>query len=193
MVGAGRLRFCGHYCRPGEGARVKILWFPRLQYDVDRLHLVTWLEMARELERRGHEVHVAVAGLGARRRPAGSGCRCCASRACGCRSSRWPPGRSSRGTTRSGVPTWWCWTCTRRGWALPFARGRRRARWIVDNRSPIAHTSLPRGRRGGAAGGAHGGGLRAGAAPVRRHDHDPGGLSRPGGANLRRTSFSSYC
>ena len=40
---------------------MKILWFPRLQYDVDRLHLVTWKEMAQALERQGHDVRVAVA------------------------------------------------------------------------------------------------------------------------------------
>ena len=50
---------------------MKILWFPRLQYDVDRLHLVTWKEMAKALEQQGHAVRVAVAGIPKRETPPG--------------------------------------------------------------------------------------------------------------------------
>lgn len=125
---------------------MKILWFPRLQYDVDHLHLVTWLEMARELERRGHEVRVAVAGLPRGAAPPGW-IRLPLLRVKGLRLpffalaagvvfprqyAAWRPD-----VVVLDVYTAWL--------GLPFARSRRRARWIVDNRSPIAHTSLPRG------------------------------------------------
>jgi len=41
---------------------MKILWFPRLQFDIDKLHITTWREMCRELEKLGAEVKLAVVG-----------------------------------------------------------------------------------------------------------------------------------
>ncbi len=41
---------------------MKILWFPRLQFDIDKLHITTWREMCKELENRGVEVRLAVVG-----------------------------------------------------------------------------------------------------------------------------------
>src|SRR3990167_2062358 len=41
----------------------KILWFPRLQFDIDRLHITTWREMCGELEDSfGCKVKIAIAG-----------------------------------------------------------------------------------------------------------------------------------
>ncbi len=43
--------------------KMKILWFPRLQFDIDSLHLTTWREMCRELEQSFHcNVRIAIAG-----------------------------------------------------------------------------------------------------------------------------------
>jgi len=49
---------------PGVGARLmKILWFPRLQFDIDSLHITTWREMCRELKQSFHcNVKIAIAG-----------------------------------------------------------------------------------------------------------------------------------
>ena len=41
---------------------MKILWFPRLQFDIDRLHITTWKEMCDCLEHQGHQVRIAIAG-----------------------------------------------------------------------------------------------------------------------------------
>lgn len=42
---------------------MKILWFPRLQFDIDKLHITTWREMCRELEERWRcDVRIAIAG-----------------------------------------------------------------------------------------------------------------------------------
>ncbi len=41
---------------------MKILWFPRLQFDIDRLHLTTWKEMWREIKNSGHTIKIAVVG-----------------------------------------------------------------------------------------------------------------------------------
>lgn len=41
---------------------MKILWFPRLQFDIDRLHITTWKEMCDCLENNGHQVRIAIAG-----------------------------------------------------------------------------------------------------------------------------------
>ena len=42
---------------------MKILWFPRLQFDIDKLHITTWREMCRELEESWQcEVRIAIAG-----------------------------------------------------------------------------------------------------------------------------------
>ncbi len=42
---------------------MKILWFPRLQFDIDKLHITTWREMCRELEQRWLcDVRIAIAG-----------------------------------------------------------------------------------------------------------------------------------
>lgn len=41
---------------------MKILWFPRLQFDVDKLHITTWREMYREIKNLGHVVEIAIAG-----------------------------------------------------------------------------------------------------------------------------------
>jgi glycosyltransferase involved in cell wall biosynthesis len=42
---------------------MKILWFPRLQFDIDKLHITTWHEMCRELEHGwGHDIKIAIAG-----------------------------------------------------------------------------------------------------------------------------------
>jgi len=37
------------------------LWFPKLQYDIDFLHLTTWREMCAQLEKKGHEVKLGIA------------------------------------------------------------------------------------------------------------------------------------
>lgn len=41
---------------------MKVLWFPRLQFDTDRMHITTWREMCREMTAAGHQVRIAVAG-----------------------------------------------------------------------------------------------------------------------------------
>ena len=42
---------------------MKILWFPRLQFDIDKLHITTWREMCRELEQKWKcDVRIAIAG-----------------------------------------------------------------------------------------------------------------------------------
>lgn len=41
---------------------MKILWFPRLQFDTDKLHITTWREMCNALEKNGASVKIAVAG-----------------------------------------------------------------------------------------------------------------------------------
>ena len=41
---------------------LKILWFPRLQFDVDKLHITTWREMCGALERKEIKVKIAIAG-----------------------------------------------------------------------------------------------------------------------------------
>jgi len=41
---------------------MKILWFPRLQLDIDKLHMTTWREVCGELETLGHSVSIAIAG-----------------------------------------------------------------------------------------------------------------------------------
>lgn len=42
---------------------MKILWFPRLQMDIDKLHITTWREMCKELKRLGNTVEIAICGL----------------------------------------------------------------------------------------------------------------------------------
>ncbi|MBE7547357.1 MAG: glycosyltransferase [Planctomycetia bacterium] len=41
---------------------MKILWFPRLQFDIDKLHITTWREMCKEITNLGHHVEIAIAG-----------------------------------------------------------------------------------------------------------------------------------
>ena len=41
---------------------MKILWFPRIQPDINKLHLTTWREMCKELETLGCNVKVAITG-----------------------------------------------------------------------------------------------------------------------------------
>lgn len=41
---------------------MRILWFPRLQFDIDKLHITTWREMYREMEEKGTKVKIAIAG-----------------------------------------------------------------------------------------------------------------------------------
>jgi glycosyltransferase involved in cell wall biosynthesis len=41
---------------------MKILWFPRLQPDIEKLHLTTWREMCRAFESLGCTVKIAIAG-----------------------------------------------------------------------------------------------------------------------------------
>jgi glycosyltransferase involved in cell wall biosynthesis len=41
---------------------MKILWFAKLQFDIDRLHITTWREMSREINGLGHTLRLAVAG-----------------------------------------------------------------------------------------------------------------------------------
>ena len=41
---------------------MKILWFPRLQFDIDKLHVTTWREMYSALENNGVSVKIAIAG-----------------------------------------------------------------------------------------------------------------------------------
>lgn len=125
---------------------MKILWFPRLQYDVDHLHLVTWLEMARELEKRGHVVRVAVSGIPADATPPGW--------------IRLPL------LPVKGLRLLWFWLggyvafawhyfafrpdlvlldVQAAGFGFPLALLSRRATWVLDQRTPIAHTSMCRG------------------------------------------------
>jgi len=41
---------------------MRILWFPRLQFDIDKLHITTWREMYNELQNVGISVKIAVGG-----------------------------------------------------------------------------------------------------------------------------------
>ena len=41
---------------------MKILWFPRLQFDIDKLHITTWREMCSKIKSLGHHVEIAIAG-----------------------------------------------------------------------------------------------------------------------------------
>lgn len=41
---------------------MRILWFPRLQMDIDKLHITTWREMCKELRLLGHRVEIAISG-----------------------------------------------------------------------------------------------------------------------------------
>ena len=41
---------------------MKILWFPRIQPDIGKLHLTTWREMCKELESLGSTIRIAVTG-----------------------------------------------------------------------------------------------------------------------------------
>ncbi len=125
---------------------MKILWFPRLQFDVDRLHLVTWREMSRELEKRGHAVRVVVAGVPAAESPEGwirlplvrvKGLRLLGFWLAGCVVFAW-----QYLTFRPELVILDVYTA---GFGLPFAWARRRAAFLVDNRFPIAHTSIRRG------------------------------------------------
>jgi len=128
-----------------EIPHMKILWFPRLQYDVDRLHLVTWREMAWELKKQGHSVRVAVAGIPRNATPTG-----------------WIrlPLLPIKGLRLLGfwvfgtVAFLWQFLTIRpdlilldvqsAGFGFPFALFSRRTKWILDQRTPIAHTSTPR-------------------------------------------------
>lgn len=126
---------------------MKILWFPRLQQDTDRLHLVTWREMARALEARGHVVCVAVAGLPRADTPPGW--------------IRLPllriRGLRLAGFWLAGAPSFlWHWLRFRPDlvildvhsavFGFPLAVWPRRSVWLLDQRTPIEHTSVRRGR-----------------------------------------------
>ena len=41
---------------------MKILWFPRLQFDIDKFHIRTWKEMCDEIEAQGHMIEIAIGG-----------------------------------------------------------------------------------------------------------------------------------
>lgn len=41
---------------------MKILWFPKLDFDIDKLHITTWREMFKRLKDSGHHVDIAIAG-----------------------------------------------------------------------------------------------------------------------------------
>ena len=41
---------------------MKILWFPRLQLDIDKLHITTWREICKSLEEAGQQIVIAIAG-----------------------------------------------------------------------------------------------------------------------------------
>ena len=125
---------------------MRILWFPRLQFDVDHLHMATWREMALALERQGHCVRVAVAGISKRAAPPGW--------------VRLPlvpiPGLRVLGFWLCGYAAFlWQWLTFRpdlvildvhtAGFGFPMACLSRRATWLLDQRTPIAHTSLRRG------------------------------------------------
>lgn len=126
---------------------MKILWFPRLQYDVDRLHLVTWKEMAKALERQGHAVRVAVAGIPENETPPGW--------------IRLPliPAKGLRllGFALFGYAAF-LWQCLRfrpdlvlldvysAGFAAPAIWFFRDTTWLLDQRTPIGHTSQSRNR-----------------------------------------------
>ncbi len=49
-------------CLKEKSGKMRILWFPRLQTDIDKFHITTWREMCRELEEMGHDVKIAIAG-----------------------------------------------------------------------------------------------------------------------------------
>lgn len=130
---------------------MKILWFPRLQYDVDRLHLTTWKEMANALGRQGHAVRVAVAGIPKDETPAGwirlpllpaKGFRLPGFWVFGYAAFLWQFLRFRPDLVLLDVYT--------AGFACPWIWLARRTAWILDQRTPIAHTSLRRGplRRG---------------------------------------------
>jgi len=125
---------------------MRVLWFPRLQYDVDHLHLVTWREMARELENQGHSVRVAVAGIPKKATPPGwirlpllpiKGLRLLGFWIFGAMAFLW-----QFLTFRPDLVLLDVYSA---GFAFPFALLSRRTIWILDQRTPIAHTSIPRG------------------------------------------------
>ncbi|MGD9781034.1 MAG: glycosyltransferase [Kiritimatiellia bacterium] len=125
---------------------MKILWFPRLQYDVDRLHLTTWKEMANALGRQGHAVRVAVAGIPKSETPAGwirlpllpvKGLRLPAFWLSGYAAFLWQFLRFRPDLVLLDVYT--------AGFACPWIWLARRTAWVLDQRTPIAHTSLRRG------------------------------------------------
>ena len=130
---------------------MKILWFPRLQYDVDRLHLSTWKEMANALGRQGHAVRVAVSGIPKGETPAGwirlpllpvKGLRLLGFWVSGYAAFLWQFLRYRPDLVLLDVYT--------AGFACPWIWIVRRTAWVLDQRTPIAHTSLRRGpfRRG---------------------------------------------
>lgn len=41
---------------------MKILWFPRLQFDIDKFHITTWREMCKELKHLDNDVRIAIGG-----------------------------------------------------------------------------------------------------------------------------------
>lgn len=41
---------------------MRILWFPRLQFDTDRLHITTWRQMCQQINNSGHSLKIAVVG-----------------------------------------------------------------------------------------------------------------------------------
>lgn len=125
---------------------MNILWFPRLQYDVDHLHLVTWREMARELEKRGHVVRVAVSGIPADAAPPGwirlpllpfKGFRLAWFWLAGYVAFAWH--------YFAYRPDWVLLDVHTAGFGFPWALLSSRATWILDQRTPIAHTSMRRG------------------------------------------------
>ena len=125
---------------------MNILWFPRLQHDVDRLHLVTWLEMAKALETQGHRVRVAVAGMPKDAAPPGwirlplvpiKGLRLVGFWLFGSLAFFWHFLVFRPDLVLLDVHT--------AGFCLPLAWIFRRTIWVLDQRTPIAHTSLRRG------------------------------------------------
>lgn len=125
---------------------MNILWFPRLQYDVDRLHWVTWLEMAKALEAQGHHVRVAVAGMPKNAAPRGwirlplvpvKGLRLAGFWLFGYFAFLWQFLAIRPDLVLLDVHT--------AGFALPLAWIFRGTVWVLDQRTPIAHTSLQRG------------------------------------------------
>ena len=125
---------------------MKILWFPRLQFDMDHLHLVTWREMARALEQEGHCVRVAIAGIPKSETPPGwirlPLCPIPVLRLLGFWLFGYAAFLWQRLAFRPELVILDIYTA---GFGFPWAGFSPRTTWLLDQRTPIAHTSIRRG------------------------------------------------